>query len=213
MPRDNTMVKRNNCPIFQKGNVILLICILVLNQGCALIFGGSNYYAIVEVKNNPHATIKYAGVAQGRGAATIKVPRSNADRFLFTVEDDYCPEERFEFKSRAFRGWSFVGTVIFWTGVYAGIPLPWGVLFDGAFGAWWKPSIHEKGIEKMDYKHFRYKVNYENCAHSEDIYTQPYFEEPRSKADQLRELKELLDEGLINEDDYRRQKQRILDDD
>jgi hypothetical protein len=42
--------------------------------------------------------------------------------------------------------------------------VPWGVIVDLANGALVKPNITEKGISKIDYKHFKYVLEYDKCA-------------------------------------------------
>lgn len=90
--------------------------------------------------------------------------RNEANRLTFSVKEDGCNEQQFNYSTRTFRGWAFAGTIVGWTGVAAGIPLPWGVVTDLATGAVWKPNESEKGITKENYKNFRYQVNYSNCA-------------------------------------------------
>ncbi len=49
---------------------------------------------------------------------------------------------------------------------------------------------------------------------SDEYYNNDYEYEPvKSKADKLRELKQLLDENLITKEDYEKQKKRILEED
>ncbi|MFN4084273.1 MAG: hypothetical protein ACK4K9_11640 [Bacteroidia bacterium] len=135
-----------------------------LMTSCATIFGGSRYIAHIVVADRPNAKIVYKGEIKGTGSASIKVNRNEANRFSFIVKEDGCQEQKFDYTSRTFRGWAFVGTIVGWTGISSGIPIPWGVIVDLATGAVWKPNTMENGISKDDYKNFRYLVNYTNCS-------------------------------------------------
>jgi hypothetical protein len=138
----------------------LSIIALSLLTSCATIIGGSKYYARIVVDNNPNAKITYKGEVVGSGSARVKVNRIDANKFEFKVKQDGFEEQTFKYTTRSFRGWAFVGTVLGWTGLYNGIPLPWGVAVDFATGAVWKPNVMEKGVSKDDFKNFRYLVNY-----------------------------------------------------
>jgi len=123
---------------------------------CATICGGSKYYAHVVVNDKPNAKIMYEGYLEGTGKAVISVKRADAKRFAFTVQQEGCSEQRYQFKSRTFRGWALAGTLLTWT--YG--PIPIGAIVDLSTGALWKPNVHERGIKKMDFKNFRYNVDY-----------------------------------------------------
>ncbi|HTN16919.1 MAG TPA: hypothetical protein VL092_04500 [Chitinophagaceae bacterium] len=123
---------------------------------CATICGGSKYYAHVVVNDKPNAKIMYEGYLEGTGKAVISVKRADAKRFAFTVQQEGCSEQRYQFKSRTFRGWALGGTIITWS--YFGIPV--GVVVDLATGALWKPNVYERGIKKLDFKNFKYTVDY-----------------------------------------------------
>ena len=100
----------------------------------------------------------------GRGEAVVSVKRKLANQFSFTVESDECERETYRYNTRTFRGWSFFGSLIFWTGATSsGLPLPFGIVLDGATGAWWKPNVNESGVYKKSLKNFEYKVNYFGC--------------------------------------------------
>jgi hypothetical protein len=141
-----------------------MFIVVVLFSGCATIIGGSKYNAHIVVTDKPNAKIVYEGKLQGTGSATIQVFRSQANNFSFAVMEDGCNEQKYEYKSRTFRGWALIGTIVGWTGILNGIPLPWGVVVDIATGALWKPDITEKGISKVDFKTFNYQVDYPSCS-------------------------------------------------
>lgn len=147
---------------------IVLIGIVFLT-GCATIIGGSNYYAYATVNNHPNATITYKGITLKNERSFFKVRRADANKLSFTVKEKDCEDQTIEFNRRSFRGWAFAGTLVGWTGLYQGIPLPWGVVVDFATGALWKPDITEKGVTKMDIKHYDYLLDYTGCKSKLDL--------------------------------------------
>lgn len=144
-------------------SIVLFLSISLLT-GCATIIGGSRYYAHVKVPDHPTAKISYKGEYQGAGDATFMVKRSEANKLSITVQEAGSEEQTFNFTQRKFRGWSFVGTIVTWTGIYSGFPLPWGVVVDLSTGALWKPSLDEKGISKMNYRNYNYILDYKGST-------------------------------------------------
>jgi len=181
----------------------LLISISLLTS-CATIIGGSYYYAKVQVPNHPNAKIEYKGEYKGQGEASFKAKRKEASNFSVIITEDGCKSQNIDFTQRQFRGWAFAGTLIGWTGIYGGIPLPWGIAVDGITGAWWKPDINEKGVTKQDFNHYIYRIDYTDnqSKNKQNI---------KSKEDRLRELKQLLEEKLITKEDYEIEKNKILE--
>ena len=149
-------------------HTLILISIVssILMTSCGTIVGGSKYYAHVVVADRPNAKIVYNGEFKGTGIATFKVKRKEANKFSFTVKEDGCNEQKFDYTSRTFRGWAFVGSLFGWTGLIVGVPAPWGVATDLITGSLWKPDTAEKGVSKEDYKNFKYLVNYTDCKQS-----------------------------------------------
>lgn len=159
---------------------------------------------------HPDAKIEYEGDLRGVGQASFKAERRKANDFSVTITKEGCDSQTVHFNGRKFRGWAFVGTLVGFTAITSsGIPLPWGIAVDGITGAWFKPDINEIGVSKQDYNHFIYEVNYTGCVNpsaeekSQDKST-------ASKAERLRELKKLLDEGVITEKEYDIEKNKIL---
>jgi len=146
---------------------ICLLASLCINQGCAVIAGGSKYYGHFVVEGHPNAAIKYDGITRGYGSATIKLPRNEANNLMITVSESGCPTIQRQYTERKFRGWSFVGTLVTWTGLSINggpwVPIPFGVIVDGSTGAWWKPDVNENGITKTDYKNYNYSIIYNEC--------------------------------------------------
>ena len=179
-------------------------------SSCATIIGGAKYNAKIQVPNHPTATITVNGDYAGQGEANILVKRKDADKLTVTVKEENCEPETTRFSSKSFRGWAFAGTVLGWTGlIEPGIPLPWGVIVDGCTGAWWKPDETERGVRKIDYDHFLYIINYGSKIEQKDE-IKPEKQEAVSKNDKLRELKKLLDDGILTQEEYETEKAKIL---
>ncbi len=212
------------------------MAVIFLFSSCATIIGGSKYYAKVVVPEHPDAKIEYKGISVGTGEANFKVKRMEANQFAVTIREEGCETQIKEFKGRKFRGWSFVGTLLGYTGFVGSVPLPWGVVLDGATGAWWKPDINEKGVSKQDYNHFIYQIDYSGCSNGNSIeakqepssdseyqYILDKDENKRSAEDpskvrdfdsknyKLRQLKKLLDDGILTQEEFDKEKQKILD--
>lgn len=179
-------------------------------SSCATIIGGAKYNAKIQVPNHPTATITVNGDYAGQGEANILVKRKDADKLTVTVKEENCEPETTRFNSKSFRGWAFAGTVLGWTGlIEPGIPLPWGVVVDGCTGAWWKPDETERGVRKIDYDHFLYIINYGSKLEQKDeMKTEK--QDTGSKNDKLRELKQLLDDGILTQEEYEAEKAKIL---
>jgi len=146
---------------------LFLLISMFINQSCAVIAGGSRYYANVVVEGHPKAKISHNGQTKGYGNSTVKLLRKDANNLTFTISEEGCPTVDKTFTKRTFRGWSFVGTLVTWTGLSINggpwIPIPFGVIVDGSTGAWWKPDVNEVGISKVDYKNYNYNLTYEEC--------------------------------------------------
>ena len=82
--------------------------------------------------------------------------------------------------------------------------------------------MSEQGVSKIDYDHFLYTINYKAIP-KKDVVTNPKetskeeetskegsYSDAQSKADKLRELKQLLDEGILTQEEYEKEKAKIL---
>jgi len=192
---------------------IIIVAFTGLFSSCATIIGGSKYYAKVQVTDHPNAKIKYEGGYQGTGEATFKAKRKNVNNFTVTIEEEGCETQTKNFTQRKFRGWAFVGTVVGWTGVISTAPyiLPWGVATDLATGSLWKPDINENGVTKQDFNHYMYTIDYTGCSDKQTNISSEKKQNVKSKADRLRELKQLLDEKVITQEEYAKEKKKILE--
>ena len=187
-------------------------------SSCATIIGGAKYNAKVQVPNHPDATISVNGEYKGQGEANFLVKRKDANKLDITVQEENCEPETTHFSKRAFRGWAFVGTLVGWTGITPNyIPLPWGVVVDACTGAWWKPDVTEKGVSKIDYDNFLYTITYkaipkkETVIMPEEIIKGPMGSSTKSKAEILRELKQLFDDGVLTQEEYEKEKAKVLE--
>lgn len=184
----------------------LLVSTTLLVSSCGVIIGGSKYYAHVTVENHPKAEISFEGKSQGVGTVDFLAQRKYADLFSISVKEPGCREQVFDFTEKSFRGWSLVGTLATWTGGVGGIPVPWGLMVDGASGSFWKPDIYEEGVSKIDYQNYHYNLNYTGCEDKKTVTTK----EIRSKTKRLMELKKLLDQGILTHREFNKEKRKIL---
>lgn len=181
---------------------------------CATIIGGGRYWAKVQVIDHPNAKIEYKGLTVGTGEANFMAKRFYSDKFSVTISQDGCETETKKFTQRSFRGWAFTGSMVFWTGVVVVngtlfVPIPAGLIIDGLTGAYWKPDITEKGVYKQDHNHYKYLIDYTGCK---DQPSTTKKQENMSKFDsgKLKALKELLDDGIITNEEFENVKKKIL---
>lgn len=181
-------------------------------SSCATIIGGAKYNAEVIVDNHPKAEITYNGQYIGSGRAFTKIQRRDANKISFTVQEEGKEKQTFEFLQRDFRGWSFVGTLLGWTGIYESILLPWGIAVDGITGSWWKPDEDENGIVKVDYDNYRYFLRYkpEEKPSKPADNTQQSIEPGESIESKLEQINSLKERGLISDEEYNSMRQNII---
>lgn len=200
-----------------KNFIFFLATFFVLSffTSCATICGGARYNATVVVPDHPLAKITVNGEYKGEGVATFKHARRDASDLRITIEEDNCEPETTYFKSRKFRGWAFVGTLI--------VDQIEGIIIDASTGAWWKPDIKEPGVTKIDYDNYRYTIPYKaiprnnsdkkssNISNPNEALNSKNKTIPDSKAAKLRELKKLLDEGILTQEEFEKEKKKVLD--
>ena len=189
--------------VIEKMSLFAVTCVVMSLTSCATIIGGAKYEAEVIVDNHPKAEITYDGKYIGSGKANVRIKRRNANKIVFTVKEKGKQPQDFVFQERSFRGWSFLGTVLLWTGYSNGILLPWGVLVDGITGAWWKPDDAEPGVVKVHQDKFRYFLRYDaeadNSSDSLDSLEQ--------KLEQINNLKA---RGVISDEEYNHMRSNLL---
>ena len=191
----------------------VFVIISLFFSSCASIVGGTKYFAHVRVAGSQDAGIYVQNRLQGRGEAVFQVRRKDANKFSFTVKKDGCEDQSFNYRARTFRGWALVGSAVTFT--YYVVPI--GVIVDLLNGSYWKPSLFERGVSKMDYKHYAYNVDYTGCKIQENkqVIIQEVkpslLENAKGKADRLREMKKLLDDGILTQAEYEKEKAKILE--
>lgn len=203
--------------------LVVLLCfatIVFSFSSCATIIGGAKYNAKVQVPNHPDAIISVNGEWKGKGEANFLVNRKDANKLNITVQEENCEPETMQFSKRTFRGWAFVGTLVGWTFYLTNAPyvlIPAGVVVDACTGAWWKPDVTEKGVSKIDYDNFLYTITYkaipkkETVIMPEEINKGPMDSSTKSKAEILRELKQLFDDGVLTQEEYEKEKAKVLE--
>jgi len=200
--------------LIKKTSKLLFVIILITSfSSCATIFGGSRYVAKVHVPEHPDAKIEYEGRYIGTGEATVKVKRKNANNFKVNISKEGCRDETKRFYERSFRGWAFVGSLVTFT-TFTPLPIPWGVALDAALGAWWKPDVEEKGVLKQDINNYYYRIDYLGCVDVDPKNIPSKKTDQilvKSKAERLRELKELYEEGILTKEEFDSEKRKILD--
>lgn len=188
-------------------------------SSCATIIGGAKYNAKVQVPNHPDATISVNGEWKGKGEANFLVKRKDANKLDITVQEENCEPETVKYTKRSFRGWSFVGSLVGWTFWLTNAPyviIPAGVIVDACTGAWWKPDVTEKGVSKIDYDNFLYTITYkaipkkDSAIKPEEKNKEPLDAPTKSKAEILRELKQLFDDGVLTQEEYEKEKAKVL---
>lgn len=132
---------------------VLLFATFSFLTSCATLIGGSKYKAHVLVYGHPNANIKYKGISQGNGSAEILVPRRDASKFEITVNEYDCDEATYKFVRSSGRGWAFLGSLF----------TPGGIIIDGITGACFKPNVKEKGVSKIDFVNFSYRIEDYEC--------------------------------------------------
>jgi len=198
-------------------NLILFSALLILLPSCATIIGGEKYFAKVEVSGHPTAKIEYNGAHVGTGIANFKVPRREANKLSFTISKEGCENQIVKFTSRSLRGWALASSIVFFTGLTVNggwVPIPFGIIVDGIFGSLWKPDVTERGVRKLNMNNYSYSIEYLGCPTNYE--KKPELENakkesPITGSDKLRELKKLLEEGLITKEEYEKTKANILE--
>jgi len=202
-------------------------------SSCATIVGGAKYNARVRVPDHPNAKITINGRYQGNGEASMLVPRKDANQLSVTVQDGDDEPQTTVFNGRKFRPGPLVFDLLFfWLP-----PIPVGVIVDAAAGAWWKPDENEAGVSKIDVDNYLYTITYRpnekkpNTTNppvsapmpqtpaattvSEPTVTPPTVSpiQPltKSKTEVLRELKQLLNEGILTQEEYEKEKAKLLE--
>jgi len=200
----------------EKRSLLLLLVIIAFAMSlssCAAMFGTKSYTAKINVPDHPDATISVNGIEYGKGEASCVVARKEANKLMITVEEEGCEPEVNSFTGRKFRGGMFVLDLFFtWLP-----PVPVGIIVDGATGAWFKPDVSDPRIQKINGKTYLYTLSYrakaKNNKSLDSVMVKPVSNEGQTKAEKLRELKALMDDGTITQEEYEQEKAKILNSD
>ena len=213
----------------------LFLCatISLLFTSCAAIFGGAQYNARVKVPDHPNAKISINGQYRGNGEASMVIKRKEANMLNITVQEGDDEPQTTVFNNRKFRAGAFIFDLLLgWVP-----PIPVGIIVDGATGAWWKPDVKDPWITKIDRKNYLYTITYKPTTvkpnttsppistpipqeSASDTIVSPPITSPsvvpnqsltRTKAEALRELKQLLDEGILTQEEYDKEKAKLLE--
>ena len=208
----------------------------LLFSSCATIAGGAKYNARVKVPDHPNAKITINGQYRGNGEVSMLIKRKEANMLNVTVQDGDDEPQTTMFTGRKFRGGTLACDLLLLWWVPP-IPLITPVVVDAAAGSWWKPDEKEPGVTKIDNDNYLYTITYRpttikpnptNSPVSTPIPQEPDTNttvEPaiappsvtptqpltRTKAEALRELKQLLDEGVLTQEEYDKEKAKLLE--
>lgn len=212
--------------------MLALVAFALSFSSCATIVGGAKYNARVRVPDHPNAKISINGQYRGNGEATMLINRKEANMLNVTVQEGEDEPQTTVFNGRKFRA----GTLIFDLLLGWVPPIPVGVIVDAATGAWWKPDENEPGVSKIDVDNYQYTIYYQSITNKPNTTNPPMSipttQEPaattvsdptvtsptvtptqpltRTKAEALRELKQLLDEGILTQEEYDKEKTKLL---
>lgn len=210
-----------------------LVAFTLSFSSCATIVGGAKYNARVKVPDHPNAKISINGQYRGNGEASMLINRKEANMVNVTVQDGDDEPQTTVFNGRKFRA----GTLIFDLLLGWVPPIPVGVIVDAATGAWWKPDENEFGVSKIDTDNYLYTITYKQSTKKPNTTNPPVSvpipqgttatptEEPtitplsvtpsnamtKTKTEALRELKQLLDEGILTQEEYDKEKAKLLE--
>lgn len=210
-----------------------LVAFTLSFSSCATIVGGAKYNARVKVPDHPNAKISINGQYRGNGEASMLINRKEANMVNVTVQDGDDEPQTTVFNGRKFRA----GTLIFDLLLGWVPPIPVGVIVDAATGAWWKPDENEFGVSKIDTDNYLYTITYKPSTKKPNTTNPPVSvpipqeskatptEEPtitppsvapsnpltKTKTEALRELKQLLDEGILTQEEYDKEKAKLLE--
>lgn len=212
--------------------IVMFLCATfgLLFSSCATLVGGAKYNARVRVPDHPNAKININGQYRGNGEATMLINRKEANMLNVTIQEGNDEPQTTVFSGRKFR----TGTLI--ADLFLPPFPPFGaIIIDAISGSWWRPDESEIGVSRIDVDNYQYIVNYrennpkktqnnsstipDSQPVTNEIKTQqvpqsnmmPNQQTSQSKAEALRELKKLLDEGVLTPEEYDKEKAKLLD--
>ena len=197
--------------------LILGLALLAFNS-CAAIVGGGTYSAEVIAQGRKNADIYYNGDYIGTGRAIVEIPRRQANNIQFSVEEEGYAPVTYNYRNRDFRVGAFICDLVLFTSfTYRDVPnptladikmiWPWGVLISAACGSYWKPSINDRGVNKVDYDYFKYVLQPRGGSSAKNSSA------PMSDAalqQKLAQVDDMYEKGIITEDERREMRHRYL---
>lgn len=197
--------------------LILGLALLAFNS-CAAIVGGGTYTAEVIAKNRENADIYYNGDYVGTGRAVLEIPRRKANDVQFVVEEEGYAPVTYNYRNRDFRVGALICDILFFTSItFRDVPNPsladikmiWpiGPLVSAAAGSYWKPSINDRGVNKVDYDYFKYVLQPRGGSSAKNSSA------PMSDAalqQKLAQVDDMYEKGIITEDERREMRHRYL---
>lgn len=202
--------------------ILIGLFIVIMFSSCATIIGGAKYKATVHVNNAGKANIYYNGQSINNNSQLL-IKRKDANRITFKVEKEGYKTESFHFRKISFRGFALFTSIISGIGVQQTSPgstrttfFPWVLIDLINYSSLWKPNLSELGVSKINYKNYRYNLDYQAISISPPKEKPKIIvkEEPKdeftSMTDKLRDLKKLLDEEIINKEEYNHLKKKLI---
>ena len=199
-------------------------------SSCATIVGGAKYNARVRVQDHPDAKITVNGQYLGNGEVTTSLKRRECNQVSIVVQDGDDEPQTVLFNGRKFRTGTLIADFF--------LPIPPGTfILDAITGAWWRPDDGDSRITRESVKNYLYTITYRpnekkpNTTNppvsapmpqtpaattvSEPTVTPPTVSptQPltKSKTEALRELKQLLDEGVLTQEEYDKEKAKLFE--
>lgn len=202
----------------------------LLFTSCATLVGGAKYNAHIQVPNHPNAKITLNGQYLGNGQATASLNRRECNQVNIIVQEGDDEPQTVLFNGRKFRTGTLIADFI--------LPIPPGTfILDVITGAWWRPDDGDSRITRESVKDYLYTITYrpnikktnttnppiskpEQQEPDQNTTVEPALTPPtvsptqpliRTKAEVLRELKQLLDEGVLTQEEYNKEKAKLLE--
>lgn len=199
----------------------------LLFTSCATLVGGAKYNARVQVPNHPDAKITVNGQYLGNGQVTASLKRKECDHLNIIVQEGDDEPQTACFSGNKFRTGTLIADIL--------VFFPGGIIIDAITGAWWRPDESDARITRENVKNYLYTIPY--TPKTKPITTNPVSapipqesttnativptitppsvtpSQPlvKTKAEALRELKQLLDEGVLTQEEYEKEKAKLLE--